>query len=169
MGSIQCHVLVGRDTELGALTASLDQIDQRGGLTFLTGEPGVGKSRIARELIAAATSRGLAVARGRAVEASSPVPLRPLVEALAGVARTTAMPDEPAMAGYLPALATLVPQWRAPEVSPVEISPLILGQALLRLLAGLGGNGTLLVLEDLQFADPETLAVLEYLADNLDD
>jgi predicted ATPase len=38
---------------------------------------------------------------------------------------------------------------------------------LLRLLTALGNAGALLVLEDLQWADPETLAVVEYLADEL--
>jgi hypothetical protein len=47
------------------------------------------------------------------------------------------------------------------------MSPLILGEAVLRLLSDLGGKGTVLVLEDLHFADPETVAIVEYLADNL--
>src|SRR4029453_16151910 len=44
----------------------------------------------------------------------------------------------------------------------------LLGEAVLRLLATVGaGSGLLLVLADLHWADPETLAVVEYLADNL--
>ena len=54
-----------------------------------------------------------------------------------------------------------------PGESAAEMSPLILGEAILRLLSDLGGKGTVLVLEDLQFADPESVAIVEYLADNI--
>ena len=45
---------------------------------------------------------------------------------------------------------------------------MFLGEAVLRLLRVLyPDQGCLLVLEDLHWADPETLALLEYLADNV--
>ncbi len=167
MGGMQCQVLVGRDAELGALTAALDQTSTSGGLVVLAGEAGVGKSRMARELASLASSRGYTVVCGRAVQTSSPVPLRPFIEALIAVARTTAMKDLPAVAEYRRALASIVPDWGEPGESAAEMSPLILGEAVLRLLSDLGGKGTVLVLEDLQFADPESVAIVEYLADNL--
>ena len=104
MGAMQCQVLVGRDAELGALSAALDQTSTSGGLVVLAGEAGVGKSRIARELAALGSARGYTVICGRAVQASSPVPLRPFIEALIAVARTTAMKDLPAVAEYRRAL-----------------------------------------------------------------
>ncbi|HEX9064999.1 MAG TPA: AAA family ATPase [Streptosporangiaceae bacterium] len=167
MGGIETRELVGRDSELAALTAALDRAGQDGGLAVLTGEAGVGKSRLAREVAEAATARGFTVLAGRAVQATNPVPLRPIVEALIGIARTTDMSELPAVAEYRRALAAIVPDWGEPGEPAAEISPLILGEALLRLLASLGGKGSVLVLEDLQFADPETLAIVEYLADNV--
>ncbi len=167
MGAIQCRLLVGRDAELETLSATLDHAGHDTGLVFLAGEPGVGKSRLAREVGVHAEARGFTVARGRAVQASNPVPLRPIIEALAGIARTTSIPDVPGMSGYRPALAAIVPTWSEPGRCPAEFSPLILGEALLRLLTSLDGKGALLVLEDLHFADPETLAIVEYFADNL--
>ena len=167
MGGIETRELVGRDAEIAALTTALDLADQSTGLVVLAGEAGVGKSRLSRELAEAATARGFVVLAGRAVQSTSPVPLRPIVEALIGVARTTDMRDLPAVAEYRRALAAIVPDWGEPGEPAAEISPLILGEALLRLLANLDGKDTLLVLEDLQFADPETLAIVEYLADNL--
>ena len=51
---------------------------------------------------------------------------------------------------------------------PGEESPVFLGEAVLRLLRALAPQaGCVLVLEDLHWADQETLALLEYLADNL--
>ena len=56
----------------------------------------------------------------------------------------------------------------AAETAPGLDSPVLLGEGLLRLLRAFArGGGSLLVLEDLHWADPETLAVLEYLADNV--
>jgi DNA-binding CsgD family transcriptional regulator len=50
----------------------------------------------------------------------------------------------------------------------LDDSPVVLAEAVLRLLTVLAdGQGGLLVLEDLHWADPESLAVVEYLADNL--
>ena len=45
---------------------------------------------------------------------------------------------------------------------------MLLGEAVVRLLAVHGsGHGSVLLVEDLQWADAETLAVLDYLADAL--
>ncbi len=45
---------------------------------------------------------------------------------------------------------------------------MVVGEAVLRVLAILGeGAGCVVVLEDLQWADAETLEVVEYLADNI--
>ncbi|MDR2987066.1 MAG: AAA family ATPase, partial [Nocardiopsaceae bacterium] len=167
MSAMQCRDLVGRDAELALLTTALDQASTSGGLIVLEGEAGVGKSRLARELAGLASTSGYTVVSGRAVQASSPVPLRPFIEALIAVARTTAMEDLPALAEYRRALAAIVPDWGQPGESAAELSPLILGEAVLRLLSDLGGKGTVLVLEDLHFADPESVAIVEYLADNL--
>ncbi len=167
MVTTRCGVLIGRRAELDLLTSPLDRAEHIGGVTFLIGEPGVGKSRLAMEVADLATARGFTVLTGRAAQATNPVPLRPIVEALIGIARTTPMPEDPALVQYRPALASLVPGWCGRAEHDPEISPLILGEALLRLLAALAHRGVLLVLDDLQFADPETLAIVEYLADNL--
>jgi len=168
MGDMQCRELIGRHAELAALTDGLDRLAAAaGGVIFLAGEPGVGKSRLAREAAAVAAERDVLVLTGRAVQGTAPVPLRPVVEALMGAARVINMPDATELAEFRPALGSLMPAWDTSTEPNPEISPLILGEALLRLLAALGGAGALLILEELQWADPETLAIVEYLADNL--
>ncbi|HUC60226.1 MAG TPA: BREX system ATP-binding domain-containing protein [Streptosporangiaceae bacterium] len=165
-----CPVLVGREAELSVLTAALDKAESgEGGVVFLAGEAGVGKSRLARELSTLAASRGFAVLTGRAAESAVPVPFRPVAEALMRAARGGLTADAPQLADYRPALGSLVPEWKRTGDGSAEISGIIVGEGILRLLTLPGRAGSLLVLEDLQWADPETTAVVEYLADSLAD
>jgi DNA-binding CsgD family transcriptional regulator len=168
MVAMLCPVLISRDAELHALEAALGRAsDGAGGVLILAGDAGVGKSRLATELASRASEQDVDVLRGRATESVVPVPFRPITEALMKIARTGMIPDAPEMASYRPALGSLVPEWSRPEDGEAEISPLILGEALIRLLTPPNSKGTLLILEDVHWADPETLAILEYLADNL--
>ena len=68
-----------------------------------------------------------------------------------------------------PQLGTLVPHWAAGSAFPaVPPPPVVLAEAMLRVLRWLsGGRGAILVLEDMHWADRETLAVLAYLADHV--
>ena len=62
-----------------------------------------------------------------------------------------------------------MPDWGAGDTTGgADNSPVLVGEAVVRLLRVLGGAAEcLLVLEDLHWADPETLAVVDYLADTL--
>jgi DNA-binding CsgD family transcriptional regulator len=176
---VRCPVLIGRDEERRALVDMLEHARAgRGGTCFVVGEAGVGKSRLAREIGEHARSAGMTVLIGRAVPDGVPVAFRPLAEAVLGGLRHRGEVDPADLRPFLPALGRLVPQWlpsgkppeKAPGLGPVPgpESPVLLGEGLLRLLRVLGGaGGCLLVLEDLHWADPESLAVLEYLSDNL--
>src|SRR4051794_17387931 len=170
MDGVLCPVVVGRSEELAALAGLVaDAADGRGGLAALVGEAGVGKSRLAREAAALAADRGLLVLSGRAVPAGSPLPFRPLSEALLVESRGKKPPDAPELAIFGPQLARLVPDWGTRNATDgADDSPVLVGEAVVRLLRVLGGTaGCLLVLEDLHWADPETLAVVDYLADTL--
>ncbi len=169
MSTALCPVLVGRDTEVGMLTAVLDRAaNQHGGMIFLAGEPGVGKSRLAREIADLAESRGSRVFAGRASDSGARIPYRPVTEALMRAARAGFRPDLHKVGEYRAALGSLVPEWRpAAADAGAETSGPIMGEGLLRLLASCGGSSALLVLEDLQWADEQTLAVVRYLTDQV--
>jgi len=169
MRQVLCPVLVGRDKETSHLQAALAAAGAgHGGTVFLTGEAGIGKSRLARELARAAEARRFAVLTGRAVSGGVPTPFRPFAEALVAAGRTGRLPASADLDPFRPALGRLVPEWRQPRTAAADESLVYLGEAVLRLLSALSPDtGCLLVLEDLHWADQETLALLEYLADNL--
>ncbi|HKR69201.1 MAG TPA: AAA family ATPase [Streptosporangiaceae bacterium] len=167
MPSMLSPVLIGRDAELRTLVTALDAAATGSGRAlFLTGDPGVGKSRLAAELSAVAQNRGFASYRGRAVQSASPVPFRPITEALMQLGRSGSLAEVASASEYRSVLATLVPELGQPGRTNTEVNPLTVAEALLRVLA-LTGTGSILILEDLHWADPETLATVDYLADNL--
>lgn len=170
MASLLAPVVVGRAAELAVLTAGLDAAAAgRGSTILLMGEAGVGKSRLLREVRRCGGERGAAVLVGRAVESSAPVPFRPIAEALLAAFRTSGARDDPEVAPFRPALGHLFPEW--PAGDPVQdISLLHVAEGFLRVVRSHGRDGgAVVLLDDLQWADGETLAVLEYLADNVRD
>ncbi len=84
--------LVGRQSALRDLEAALDATADGGfRLLAVTGEPGVGKTRLLDELVSAATRRGLTAVRGQASEFEQELPYGVVVHALderAGASRS---------------------------------------------------------------------------------
>ena len=159
--------IVGRDGELALLHAALaDAENGRGGAVFLIGEAGIGKTRLVRELAQDESGSARTVVHGRATSRSAQ--FRPLAEALFSVLRHSGVPNDPELRPYRGALSRLVPEWRVQRVSGADDSLVVLAEAVLRLLRYLGRDGgCLAVLDDLHEADPDTLAVVDYLIDNL--
>ncbi|HYY18848.1 MAG TPA: AAA family ATPase, partial [Streptosporangiaceae bacterium] len=176
MADLRCPVVIGRGAETDALRTALGTAEGGlGGVMFLVGEAGIGKSRLAAELAAEARARGAVVLAGRAVPGGSSSPYRPLTEALLQALRSGSYPADGALAPWRAALRAIIPTLNSAEgrddgkgVSG-DYSPAVRGEAVLQLLRRLArpGGSLLLMLEDLHWADPDTLAVLEYLSDNL--
>jgi DNA-binding CsgD family transcriptional regulator/tetratricopeptide (TPR) repeat protein len=171
VADLLCPVLIGRDTESGQLRSAFGAAAQSGmgRMVFLTGEAGIGKSRLASELADEARARGATVFAGRAVPTSISVPYRPLTEALLQALRERTFPDDPGLTPWLPALRAMIPTIAGPRADDhSDHAAPVRGEAVLQFLRRFAGaTGLLLVLEDLHWADPDTLAVVEYLSDNL--
>jgi hypothetical protein len=162
---LQAAPMVGRDRELGHLTEALKQAEEgHGGGWLVGGESGVGKSRLVDELRTVALVRGILVAQGQAVnEGSTPFHLwRAVLRVLVLYAP---LPDEDAsmlqlLVGDLPRL--LRRPISAPPRLETHVAQARLFQCVEALLRRLP-RPTLLVLEDLQWADPESFDLLRYL------
>ena len=164
---VLCPILIGRDDEMRVLADAMQSARaQNGSNVVVLGEAGVGKSRLAREAAALAQSGGVRVLWGRSVEGGDTTPYRPFAEALLSTLRASPLPDVPELKPFRPILGQLIPHWRAEATLP-EQSVVLLGEAIVRFLRALAPPGCILILEDVHWADPETLAVIDYIAANL--
>ncbi|WP_280519477.1 helix-turn-helix transcriptional regulator [Winogradskya consettensis] len=165
--------LIGRSMELRLLDESLANVAAgRGAAVFLLGETGIGRTRLAAEVHRRAGAAGIQVLRGRGSRIGPDAPLRAFTEALFSGLREPAPPGLTELGPYLSVLGRLVPHWRDDPATQHPgsdgTSVIVLAEAILRFAALAGrGQGCLLLLDDLQDADPQTLAVVEYLIDNL--
>ena len=114
----------GEDEPLESALAGV--LAGRGGCAVITGEAGIGKSRLIRELARMAAGRQVPVVMGRAVPASASAPYRPVTEALLQLLRRRPLPDDLSLAPWLPHLAVLLPEAVAdrPGDSPERVGGL---------------------------------------------
>ena len=157
--------IVGRTPELHVVDAAVRRLtDREGGALAIVGTAGVGKSRLAREAASLAATAGAMVLVGRAVTTGTATPYRPLVEALAPWCRSR-RPDALDLGAHARALEVLAPTTGSAAVLDA-LSPVFVAEALLRLLpVAADDRPVVLLLEDLHWADEETLAAVEYAAD----
>lgn len=147
----------------------VDGLPAAGAALLVTGEAGIGKSRLVGEAAARAARAGRTVLTGRAVDGGGTY--RAVAEALApllrepGPAADEAPGDAPErFAAVRAVLRRLLP---APGdvAAPPGVDPtVVLGEAVVSLAGELPG-GAVLVLEDLHWADADTLGLVAYLAD----
>ncbi|GIV76430.1 MAG: hypothetical protein KatS3mg050_0824 [Litorilinea sp.] len=173
--------LVGRSAERRTLLTHLDRALQgQGGLVLVAGEAGIGKSRLLRALAEDARWRSMAVLWGYARDQAGDAPYAPLMAALQDglselrARQLTALLDPLwlRVAGLLlPQLAAWLPQ-KMPALPPMqpEQERIRLLEGMVRLVQALGEiRPTLLILEDLHWADAATFDALTYLAQRLVD
>src|SRR5690348_12526824 len=142
------EVFVGRAGELGKLERALDATRAGTGMTVLvSGEAGIGKTRLAAELVGRARDAGFTTPLGRSID-------------LVG----TELPYQP----FADALRPLGKPWQADRQA--HGSQLGVFEETLALLTECAHAApVLLVLEDLHWADTSTLDLVVFLAHNLTD
>ena len=169
--------LVGRAAELTQLREHWDQAQQaRGHLVLLSGEPGVGKTRLAQELIAHARQSGATILRGGCYEYEATTPYLPLVEALREWVHGQGIEQLRAKLGTTAAeMAKLAPEIESKLGTLVPNAPLSPGEERLRLFDNVGrllqslaaDCGLLVFVDDIHWADRGTLSLLHYVLRHL--
>ena len=155
-GSVTRQAFVGRQPELATLLAALDDAALSGPRVFTVfGEAGIGKSRLARELMDRAETRGVPVLAGRCLDfESAGLPYGPVREGL-----TTIIGRDSAEALF---------RGSGHEADAVDRQQLF--QRVAVRVGGIAQPGPiLLVIEDLHWSDRSTRDLLAHLAASLPD
>ena len=166
------RTLIGRRAELDRLARALTGDSSGARVVLVAGEPGVGKTRLAAAAAASAAADGRRVLFGRCDEEMS-IPYQPFVEALA--AYITAAPNSVLvgqlgstggeLTRLLPGLARMVPGLGPPTSAAPETERWMLFEATAQFLEAVTAQQrVVLVIDDLQWAEPATLLLLRHLA-----
>jgi DNA-binding CsgD family transcriptional regulator len=148
--------LVGRDSELATLVRLVREVAAgRGGAVLIEGEPGIGKSTLVRAALAGAREAACEVFWGAGDELGQALPLLPLLEGLR-VREPSANPRRASIVGLL---RGEVAADRGTDVSAA------LAEQLLALVAEqCAAAPTILVVDDLQWADQASITLWARLA-----
>ncbi|WP_459716260.1 AAA family ATPase [Actinophytocola sp. KF-1] len=151
------HALVGREAELTRLIGWLDDLATGSGHAILIeGEPGIGKSSLARAATAAAEDRGYSAYWAECDELGQALPLQPLVDALLVKEATERRLDT-------------VQRLLRGELAGAADPAMAAAEQMLALMNELcSATPTVLVVDDLQWADRFTISVWEWLARAVD-
>lgn len=158
---------VGRDREWNQLIEAWNTARKgRAHLVLVTGEPGIGKSRLALELGRRVRAEGHVVASARAYEAAGRLPWGPVVDLLRSDPLRSHI--DTLDAAWRAELARLLPELRddTRQSSPSRSGDLAqrrrLFDAVSRAIV-VGGRPRLLIIDDLQWCDAETIELIGFV------
>jgi DNA-binding winged helix-turn-helix (wHTH) protein/tetratricopeptide (TPR) repeat protein len=172
--------LVGREREMATLRAGLDDATSgRGRLFLISGEPGIGKTRLADELAVLADAKGMRLLVGHCSERDEAVAYLPFVEILENFIARASTPEAlrtalgeqgPELARLLPRLENILPGLPPPLDLPPAQARRQLFNCYRDFIARVAREQPLLlVLEDLHWSADSTLSLLDHLMQRLSD
>ncbi len=165
------HPLVGRDRALATLLGAYSQIGAEGRLAVLDGETGIGKTRLAEELVARVGAGGGVAATARGLEGESELAFGCAIE----LVRSALREGDAGAVGSAAAAETarLVPELGTPPTAtldgPGAQARFLDGVARVLAEATSGAAPGLLVVDDAHWADASSLEVLAFLVRRLRD
>ncbi len=165
---------VGRASDMAKLRVALaDTLSGRGRFALISGEPGIGKSRICAELAGDAEKKGMEVVFGHCIELEA-MAFLPFVEILESYVDSTRSPDQlrrlmgeegPDLGRLLPKLRRILPDLPTQPELEVRQGRRHLFNCFCDFLERRARERpTLLVLEDLHWADDSTLVLIDHLS-----
>lgn len=167
--------LLGRDEALAALEGCLDRASEgQGGVVLVSGEPGIGKTRCAEALVALAEDQGALPLWGQCSEQAGAPAYWPWIQVLRDYAEANTDDELRVLLGRnAPSIAGLVPEIgeRLGLATGTDTDLTDLGNrfqffdAISRALVKASAvTPQVLILDDLHWADPSSLAFLEHLS-----
>ena len=173
------ETLLGREREMAALRAALASASRgRGRLVLLSGEAGIGKTRLADTFAAEARDHGARVAWGRCWEAGGAPVYWPWLQAARSLLRDVEPddlrrligPDGSHLAQVLPEVRDVLPELPDLPDDDAESDRFRLFDSFSRLLRNAARDGPIvLILDDLHAADEPSLLLLRFVAMDLAD
>jgi len=171
---IVCPVLIGRAADLTALHVLVDQAKRgEGQVVLISGEAGIGKSRLAAEAKTYATAQGFLLLQGQCFPTDRSCPYAPLLDLLRSHFATSS-PEQVAkeMGSLASALSPLLPDLLPLPSDLPPLPPLAPEHEKRRLFASLAHlflrpttkQPALLIVEDLHWSDQTSLDFLHSLA-----
>lgn len=166
--------IVGRQRELTLVMKHYEAVKEgRARVVLLTGEPGMGKTRLLEEFALQIAQNGAVVLRGNATESEGMPPFLPFLEALGRYIRVNSQdqlraqvaPVPQILASLLPELSVYLPNLLDSLPVPPEQARFRLYEAIGIFLEAISGQHALvLILDDLHWADTASLDLLLHLA-----
>ena len=170
-----CPIVIGRSADLTALHTLIDQVksgkEQKGQAVLISGEAGIGKSRLVSEAKKYASAQDFLLFQGNCFPTDVSYPYAPILDLLRSLLTTNQATTLPAAVENLardifPLLPELVPD------QTIQPSPLEPEQEKRRLFAVLTKffidfsmqSPTLLIIEDVHWSDTTSLDFLHHLA-----
>jgi len=174
-GPAAARPMFGRAAELRTLTAAWTAARAgHGRVVLVTGEAGIGKTRLVAELARRADNAGARIAAGAGVDVGGEAPLAVWQELVPQLVRTVPIP--PGQADWPAELGRLAPDIAArlgrdeppPAVSSPELERLRVFDAVLRLVEWAAADRpVLLVAEDVHRADPVSMQLCAHIGRRL--
>jgi predicted ATPase len=164
---------VGREAEATELRRLLDRmLAGHGDVALVGGEPGIGKTRLARELLREARSRGCLCLTGHCDEMAGAPPFAPFIETMEEAVRVGPQAVRTALGDVAPEIATIVPSLRrsfpdiapSPELPPDQQRRLVFSAYVDYVRRATQTSPIVVLFEDLHWADEPTLQLLMHLA-----
>ena len=172
--SVVCPVLVGRDVPLSTVRHTLDRARAGHGSTLLvSGEAGIGKSRLVRAMVEHARPLGFVTLQGACFEADRAHPYAPVLDLVRVLSATTSptlaahyfAPAGAELVTLFPELRSIFPDTPRPQALDPEEHRRRLFHSFTEAVHALGrAQPLLLVIEDVHWSDDATLDLVLHLA-----